>query len=253
VNIAGRLLVGTGNNVGIAGFIMNGGTSKKVLLRAIGPSLSGSGVTNPLQDPVLELHDSTGAVTVNNDWRTNQETEIQQTGLAPSDSRESAIIATLAPGNSSVIIKGSNDSTGIGVVEVYDLQPGVGQLGNLSVRANIGINDNILIAGVIIGAGEARRTVFRGIGPALKSFGIPAALDDTTLELRDANGVMIGSNDNWQDAPNSSELNGTGLAPTAASESALLITLGPGHYTSIVRGANNSSGVGLAEAYKLDN
>ena len=253
VNIAGRLLVGTGNNVGIAGFIMNGGPSKKVLLRAIGPSLSGAGVTNPLQDPVLELHDSAGAVTVNDNWRSTQENEIQQTGLAPSDNSESAIIATLPPGNSSVIIKGANNSTGIGVVEVYDLQPTVGQLGNLSVRANVGINDNILIAGLIIGAGDPRRTVLRAIGPELKSFGVPTALDDTTLELRDANGVMIGSNDNWHDAPNASELSTTGLAPTLDPESALLITLGPGHYTSLVRGANNTSGVGLAEAYKLDN
>jgi hypothetical protein len=253
VNIAGRLLVGTGNNVGIAGFIMNGGTSKKVLLRAIGPSLSSVGVTNPLQDPVLELHDSTGAVTVNDNWRSSQETEIQQTGLAPSDNRESAIIATLPPGNSTAVIKGSANGTGIGVVEVYDLQPAVGQLGNLSVRANIGTGDNILIAGLIIGAGEPRRTVFRGIGPELKSFGVPTALDDTTIELRDSNGVLIGANDNWKDAANASELSATGLAPTIDAESAVLVTLGPGHYTSIVRGANNSSGVGLAEAYKLDN
>jgi hypothetical protein len=253
VNIAGRLLVGTGNNVGIAGFIMNGGTSKKVLLRAIGPSLSSVGVTNPLQDPVLELHDSTGAVTVNDNWRSSQETEIQQTGLAPSDNRESAIIATLPPGNSTAVIKGSANGTGIGVVEVYDLQPAVGQLGNLSVRANIGTGDNILIAGLIIGAGEPRRTVFRGIGPELKSFGVPTALDDTTIELRDSNGVLIGANDNWKDAANASELSATGLAPTIDAESAVLVTLGPGHYTSIVRGANNSSGIGLAEAYKLDN
>ena len=253
VNIAGRLLVGTGNNVGIAGFIMNGGTSKKVLLRAIGPSLSSVGVPNALQDPVLELHDSTGAVTVNDNWRSSQETEIQQTGLAPSDNRESAIIATLPPGNSTAVIKGSGNGTGIGVVEVYDLQPTVGQLGNLSVRANIGTGDNILIAGLIIGAGEPRRTVFRGIGPELKSFGVPTALDDTTLELHDANGVLIGSNDNWKDASNASELSATGLAPTIDSESAVLITLGPGHYTSIVSGANSSSGVGIAEAYKLNN
>jgi hypothetical protein len=253
VNIAGRLLVGTDNDVGIGGFIMKGGTSKRVLIRALGPSLSSAGIANPLQDPVLELHDSSGAVTVNNNWRTTQEGEIQQSGLAPTDNREAAIIATLPPGNHTAIIKGASDSVGVGIIEIYDLQTSVGELGNLAVRANIQRGDDVLIAGVIIGAGEARRIVFRGIGPELKSFGVPTALDDTTMELRDVNGVLVSENDNWKDANNSSELSATGLAPTIESESAILTTLGPGRYTSIVRGANNSVGVGLAEVYKLDN
>lgn len=253
VNIAGRLLVGTGNDVGIGGFIMKGATSKRVLIRAIGPSLSNSGISNPLQNPVLELHDSTGAVTTNDDWRSSQENEIQQTGLAPADDRESAIIATLPPGNHTAIIKGSGNSVGVGVVEIFDLQTDVGELGNLSVRANIQTGDNALIAGIIVGAGDARRAVFRGIGPELKSFGVPSALDDTTLEVRDVNGVLVGSNDNWKDATNASDLSATGLAPTIDAESAVLTTIGPGRYTAIVRGANDTTGVGLAEAYKLDN
>jgi hypothetical protein len=253
VNIAGRLLVGTGNDVGIGGFIMNGGASKRVLIRAVGPSLSNSGVANPLQDPVLELHDSTGAVITNDNWRTSQESEIQNSGLAPADDRESAIIASLPPGNHTAIIRGAGNSTGVGIVEIFDLETPVGELGNLSVRANIQTGDNVLIAGVIIGAGEPRRTVFRGIGPELKSFGVPTALDDTTLELRDGNGGLMAVNDNWKDAPNASDLSATGLAPTIDSESAVLITLGPGKYTAIVRGANDTTGVGLAEAYKLDN
>ncbi|HEX8078090.1 MAG TPA: hypothetical protein VF511_09770, partial [Chthoniobacterales bacterium] len=253
VNIAGRLQVGTGNNVGIGGFIMKGGASKKVLIRALGPSLSSFGIANPLQDPVLELHDSNGGVTVNDNWRSTQEGEIQQTGLAPSDNRESVIIASLPPGNHTAVIKGAGNTTGVGIVEIYDLQTPVGQLGNLSVRADVQTGDSALIAGVIIGAGDPRRTVFRAIGPELKIFGVPNALDDTTLEVRDVNGVLVGANDNWKDAPNASELTATGLAPALDPESAVLVTLGPGKYTAIVRGANNTTGVGLAEAYKLDN
>jgi hypothetical protein len=253
VNIAGRMLVGTGNDVGIGGFIMTGGASKKVAIRAIGPSLSSAGIANPLQDPVLELHDKNGNVTVNDNWRSTQESEIQQSGLAPADNRESVIIATLPPGNHTAIIKGANNGVGVGVVEIYDLQTSIGQLGNLSVRANVQTGDNVLIAGVIIGAGDPRRTLFRGIGPELKSFGVPTALNDTTLEVRDGNGVVIGINDNWKDASNAAEISATGLAPTIDAESAVLLTLGPGKYTAIVRGANNSTGVGLAEAYKLDN
>ena len=216
-------------------------------------SLSSQNISNPLQDPVLELHDSTGAVTINDNWRSTQETEIQATGLAPTDNRESAIIATLPPGNHTAIIKSANSNGGVGTIEIYDLQIGVGELGNLSVRGNVQLGDNALFAGLIIGAGEARRVVLRALGPELKSFGVPTALDDPTLELRDGNGLLIGFNDNWQEASNASVLSATGLAPTIASEPAILTTLGPGKYTTVVRSANTSTGIALAEAYKLDN
>jgi subtilase family protein len=252
VNIAGRLLVGTGNDVGIGGFIMKGAASKKVLIRALGPSLSGAGIANPLEDPVLELHEENGTVIVNDNWRSSNEGEIQQSGLAPSENAEAAIIATLPPGNHTAIIKGAGNTTGVGIVEIYDLETPIGDLGNLSVRANIQTGDNALIAGVIISAGDPRRVVFRGIGPSLKFFGVPAALDDTTLEVRDVNGVILGTNDNWQDASNASDISATGLAPNTDEESVVLTTLGPGQYTAIVRGANDATGVGLAEVYKLD-
>jgi len=254
INIAGRSLVGTGDNVGIAGFIMQGAASKRVLMRATGPSLqASSGISNPLQDPILELHDSNGGVTINDNWRSTQETEIQQSGAAPTDNRESAIIATLPPGNHTAVIKGASGSTGIGVVEVFDLQPNQGELGNLAVRGNIQTDDNVLFAGVIISPGDAKRVLFRAIGPELKTHGVPAGIDDTTMELRDINGVLLGSNDNWVDASNATEISNTGIAPLDNRESAILLTLGPGHYTSIVRGANGKTGIGLAEAYKLNN
>lgn len=253
VNIAGRMLAGTANDVGIGGFIMQGAASKRVLIRGIGPSLSGRGIANSLQDPVLELHDSSGAVTTNDNWQSSQQSEIEATGIAPTDTRESAIIATLPAGNHTAIIKGADNSTGVGVIEIYDLQPTQGQLGNLSTRANIQTGDNVLIAGIIVSAGEARRVLFRGIGPQLKAQGVPTALDDTTLEVHDVNGVLLASNDNWKDASNAAEINATGIAPTIDAESAVLLSLTPGRYTAIVRGANNTTGVGLAEAYKLEN
>ena len=252
VNVAGRMLVGTANDVGIGGFIMQGAAAKRVLIRAIGPSLPGS-IANPLQDPVLELHDSSGAVTTNDNWQSSQQSEIEATGIAPTDTRESAIIATLPAGNHTAIIKGAGNSTGVGVIEIYDLQPTQGQLGNLSTRANVQTGDNALIAGIIVSAGEARRVLFRGIGPQLKAQGVPTALDDTTLEVHDVNGVLLASNDNWKDASNATEINATGIAPTIDAESAALPSLSPGRYTAIVRGANNTAGVGLAEAYKLEN
>jgi hypothetical protein len=253
VNIAGRVLVGTGNDVGIGGFIVKGAASKKVLILGIGPSLSGAGVANPLQDPLLELHEANGTVIVNDNWRSSNEGEILQTGLAPSDNRESAIVASLPPGTHTAIIKGANNATGIGTIQIYDLETTIGDLGNLAVRGNIQTGDNILIAGLTISAGDPRRIVFRGMGPSLKFAGVPSPIDDPTLELHDANGIVIGGNDNWKDASNASDLSTTGLAPNIDSESAVLTTLGPGKYTAIVRGANNATGVGLAEVYKLDN
>jgi hypothetical protein len=253
VNISGRLAVGTGDNVGIGGFILESATPKRVLMRGIGPSLSNNGIKDALQDPVLELHDSNGKVTINDNWRTSQEAEIKATGLAPKDDRESALIATLPAGHNTAIIRGKNNTTGVGVVEIYDLQADSGQLGNLSVRADIQTGDNVLFAGLIISAGDARRVLLRGIGPELKSHGVSDALDDTTLELHDINGTLMGSNDNWKEASNASEIKATDIAPTDDRESAILMPLGPGKYTSIVRGANNTTGVGLAEAYKLDN
>jgi hypothetical protein len=228
------------------------------MVRAIGPSLKANGAPVPgrLQDPYLELHDSNGNILSNDNWRSDQEAEIQQTGLAPSDDRESAIVKRLPAGNYTGIIRGADGSSGIGLIELYDLSStDPGELGNLSVRADVRTADNVLIDGLILRGGTPKRVLFRALGPSVKISGttVPGALQDPTMELHDGNGAVLLSNDNWKDAPNSAEIQSTGLAPPDDRESAILMTLAPGNYTTVVRGVNGTTGIGLAEAYKLDN
>jgi hypothetical protein len=257
LNISGRIFVQTGDNVGFAGFIFQGGTSKRVLIRSIGPSLtvSGNSVAAALQNPFLELHDNNGLLLhSNDDWRTGgQETEIQQSGLAPTDDREPALITNLTPATYTAVTRGVNGTTGIATIEVYDLESTVpGELANLSVRGDVRTDDDVLIAGLILQGGTPKRVMFRAIGPSLSGKGVPGALQDPTLEMHDGNGSLVRSNDNWHQAPNVAEIQSTGLAPTDDRESAILMTVVPDSYTAIVRGVNRTTGVALAEAYKLD-
>jgi hypothetical protein len=216
---------------------------------------NGAPVPGRLNDPVLELHASDGHVIQSNDnWRQTQEQEIQQTGLAPSDDRESAIVISLAPGNYTAIISGAGGSSGIGLIEVYDLEStNPGELGNLSVRADVQTGDNVLIDGMILRGGTPKRVLFRAIGPSIQGQVNALVLADPFLELHDANGATLLTNDNWKDAPNASEIQATGLAPKDDRESAILMTLPPANYTSIVRGVNNTTGIAVSEAYKLNN
>jgi hypothetical protein len=229
------------------------------MARAIGPSLTANGapLQGRLQNPYLELHDNSGSPPlVNDNWRDSQEAEIQQTGLAPSNDNESAVVKRLPAGNYTAIIRGADGSPGIGVVELYDLsstEPG--ELGNLSVRADVGTDDNVLIDGLILRGGTAKRVLFRALGPSVKVNGatIPGALQNPTLDLYNGNGTLLRFNDDWEDAPNAAEIAATGLEPPDDKESAILLSLTAGNYTAIVRGANRTTGIGLAEAYKLDN
>lgn len=247
--------VQTGDNVGIGGFIIMGTAPKHVLLRAIGPSLAQFGVPNVLADPVLELHGSSGFVTVtNNDWRDDpaQETAIVATGLAPTNNLESAIDATLAPGSYTAVVRGRNNNSGVALVEVYDLSQGVpSKLANISTRAFVGTSDNLVIAGFILGGNSgADRIVVRGIGPSLTALGVANALADPRLELRDSDGALLASNNNWQDdSAQAAELTAASLAPANNLESGIAATLPPGLYTALLSGMNNGVGVGLVEVY----
>ena len=229
------------------------------MARAIGPSMkvNGTPVQGRLQNPFLELHDSNGSPALGNDnWRDSQESEIQQTGLAPSDDNESAIVKRLPAGAYTAIIRAADGSTGIGLVELYDLSASEPtELGNLSVRADVGTDDNVLIDGVILGGGNTKRVLFRALGPSVKSGGttVPGALANPEMDLFDANGTLLRSNDNWRDASNATEITDTGLAPPDNNESAILLSLGPGNYTAVVRGVSRTTGIALAEAYKLNN
>jgi hypothetical protein len=249
-----HMLGPTGDDVGIGGFIITGSDPKHVLLRAIGPSLAQFGVPNALADPVLELHGPEGFVTItNNNWRDTQEAEIQATGIAPTDDLESAIDATLDPGAYTALLTGNGNSSGIALVEAYDLdQEALSKLANISTRAFVGTGDNLVIAGFVLGNGEDDRIVVRGIGPSLAALGVPNALADPTLELRDANGALLISNNDWQDDPaQAAELTAAGLAPTNNLESGIAATLPQGLYTALLAGLNGGTGTGLVEVYDL--
>jgi glucose/arabinose dehydrogenase len=256
LNISTRARVETGDNVLIGGFIITGNVAKKVIMRAIGPSLTGI-VPGALADPVLELHASGGAlITSNDNWQDDpaQKTEIMNSGLAPSNNLESAIVATLQPGAYTAIVRGKNGTSGIGLAEIFDLDTAASsQLGNLSGRGFVQTGDNVMIGGVIVGNNiGAARVVVRAIGPSLAGAGVSNPLADPILELHDSNGALIGLNDNWQDDPDQAALiMKSSLAPSNALESAMLTGLAPGAYTAIIVGKNGGTGVGLIEVFKV--
>jgi hypothetical protein len=252
MNLSTRMRVQTGDNVGIGGFIIAGNAAKRVLLRAIGPSITG--VPNVLADPVLELHGAGVATITNNNWKDDpiQQALIEGTGLAPSNNLESAIYANLSPGAYTAIVRGNNNTAGVALIEVYDLSLAVpAKLANISTRAFVSTGDDIVIAGFILGNNSApTRLVLRGIGGSLTVFGVPNALANPTLEMRNSSGAILASNDNWQDDPaQAAELTAAGLAPTNPNESGLALTLGPGQYTALLSGVNNTTGVGVIEVY----
>jgi len=254
LNISTRVFVDTGERVSIAGFIVTGDIAKKVLIRGIGPSLVANGVPTQLANPTLTLFDGAGTVTkTNDDWKNSPDAaEIMTTGLAPKNDFESAIIATLAPGQYTAQLAGKDNGTGNGVIEIYDLQSGTSAtLANLSTRGYVGTGDNVMICGVIIGSGDNPIMVFRAMGPSLASSGIANPLLDPTLELRDNSGTLIAFDDDWK-IPQIQAVQAVNLAPPDTRESAIVSAfLSPGNYTAIVRGKNNATGVALVETYRI--
>jgi hypothetical protein len=260
LNLSTRMRVQTGGNVGIGGFIITGIAPMNVLIRAIGPSLTQFGIPDVLADPVMELHGSGGFVTITNDnWRDDpaQAALIIATGISPTNDLESAIYATLDPGAYTALVRGKNNTSGVGLVEVYDLNQGVdSKLGNLSTRAFVDTGNNIVIAGFILSGNSGNdRIVVRGIGPDLVNVGVPNPLADPTLELRDGNGALLAYNNDWQDNCNSGPPGPpcipSGLAPTDRLDAVLDVTLPPGPYTALLAGLNNGIGVGIVEVYDL--
>ena len=254
VNIATRMAVGTGENVLIGGFIVTGTAPKKVMVRAIGPSLSSAGVAVPgrLLDPVLELRGSDGSLIFSNDdWRSTQQQAVIDSTIPPSDNRESAIIATLQPSNYTAIMSGKNNTTGIGLVEVYDLDsPATSQVAQISTRGFVQTGDDVMIGGFILSGGSGTSVLVRGIGPSLRSAGIGAALANPTLELYNANGDIIGQNDDWK-STQEQEIRDTTVPPADDREAAIVSSVIAGTYTAILRGKDNSTGVALVEIFVL--
>jgi len=214
-------------------------------------------VPDALADPVLELHGPSGFNTITDDnWQDNpaQAAAILADGIPPTNQLESAIDATLDPGAYTAIVSGKNNTSGVGLVEVYDLnQTAAVKLANMSTRAFVSTGNDIVIAGFILrGQNVTDRIVVRGIGPSLTAVGVPGALANPTLELRDGNGTRLIANDDWQDdSTQAAELIADGLAPTNPLESGIAMTLSPGNYTALLAGSNNGTGVGLVEVYDL--
>jgi glucose/arabinose dehydrogenase len=255
VNISTRLRVETGENAMIGGFIVNGTAPKKVVVRALGPSLAERNVPGVLADPVMELRGSDGTLVATNDnWKETQQADIQDTGLAPLNDLESAIVTTLSAGTHTAIIRGKNDTTGAGLVEVYDVdEVAASRLANLSTRGFVQTGDNVMIGGFIVGAGNASsRIVLRAIGPSLSTRGVANPLADPVLELFDGNGAPLAANDNWKDnQTQATQITAAGLAPENDAEAAMIAEMAPGLYTAIVSGKSGTTGVALVEAYHL--
>ena len=257
LNISTRLRVDTGDGVMIGGFIVNGTEPKMVAIRGVGPSLGSSGLTGVLADPTLELRGSDGALISQNDnWQDDsaQATQLSKLGLALQTPQESGIVATLQPGAYTAVLAGKDQTSGIGLVEIYDAEPAVGsQLANLSTRGSVQTAEGVMIGGFILGQGSGNADVIvRGIGPSLSQVGLSGALADPTLELRDGDGALLVSNDNWQDdSVSAAQLTAHGLAPQDSLESGIFATLSAGAYTAILAGKNGGVGLGLIEVYNV--
>ena len=249
-NVSSRMFVQTGDDVMIGGFIIQGDTPKKVVLRATGPSLAAAGVSGVLDDPVLEVWNSSGAIlATNDDWSTGTE-DLTTLGLAPSNARESAIIAILPAGSYSAVVHGKSSNTGVALFELYDLDQANGSVANISTRGRVETGDKVMIGGFMLGGTQPTKVIVRAIGPSLVSSGVSDALLDPTLELYDSNGSLIFTNDNWRTDQEAQIVDST-IPPTDDREAAIVATLAPGAYSSIVRGKNDSSGVALFEVYAL--
>lgn len=248
-NIATRVSIQTGDNVLIGGFIVTGTQPKKVIVRAIGGSLS---IPGKLVDPTLELVGPNGTIATNDNWRSTQEAEIIASQVPPTNDMESAIVATL-PANSSsytAIVRGAGNSTGVGLIEVYDLDPAASsQLANISTRGFVQTGDDVMIGGIILVGNAPRRVIVRAIGPSLPTTG---NLADPTLEIANQQGMIIATNDNWRSSQEA-EIIATAVPPTNDLESAIVVALPPAPHTAIVRGKDGTTGVGLVEVFALSN
>ncbi|MBE0528261.1 MAG: hypothetical protein IH629_03540, partial [Thermoleophilia bacterium] len=249
VNISTRGPIFTGNDVMIGGFVIGGASPKQVLVTARGPSLAPFGVTGAMANPTLQLFSGQAMIAANDDFGTAPNlAQIQASGVAPTDPTESAILATLNPGAYTAIVSGAGGGTGVAIVEVFERDRPDAPLINISTRGQVQTVNNVMIGGFVI-QGDAPQTVLiTARGPSLAPFGITNALANPSLQLFSGQ-TLIASNDDIGTAPNLAQIQATGVAPTNALESAILVTLNPGAYTAIVSGVGGGMGVGIVEVF----
>ena len=258
LNLSTRAFFGSDVNVLIGGFIVQGSEPVTLILRALSPSLRASGFASVMDDTTITLRDANNnIIATNDDWvRSSDATTIASYRLDPPNDLESALYITLNPGSYTVTMQSYADASqpatiGVGLVEIYDLHQTSSHLANLSTRGLVQTGDNILIGGFIVGAGATKTVAVRALGPTLADRGVPNSIADPTVELRDGSGNLVAANDNWQDSASAAAIQAEGLAPAHASESALQVSLAPGSYTGLVRGANDGTGIGLVEIYDV--
>jgi acetyl esterase/lipase len=252
VNVSTRVHVGDGDQVMIGGFIVTGTENKDLVLRALGPSLANEGVTGVLANPVLGLYDSSGNLIVQNDNFAPLPDDLVALGLTPANPLESVVIASVPPGNYTAKVSGVNNATGVGLLEIYDLNPDASTLSNISTRGEVVSSSDPLIGGFILGGSAPGKVLVRALGPSLDALGVSDPVPDPTLELRNANGTLVHANDNWRSSQEA-EIEATKIPPKNDLESAIVATVPPGQYTAIVRDSGSATGVALVEVYDLPN
>ena len=264
-NISNRAQVGTGDDILIPGFVIEGTTAKQMLIRAVGPTLADFGVAGVLEDPILRVFNDTQEIASNDDWGLAADpAELAAAFVAtgafglPPDSKDAAVLVTLQPGVYTAQVSGVGNTTGVAIVEVYDTEPenAASRLVNISGRAQVGTGGDILIPGFVVGGATDRQFLIRAVGPTLAGFGVEGTLQDPTLTLFQGS-TQIAANDNWGSAPNAAAIQAAATAIGAfhllggSADAALLITLQPGAYTVQVSGVGNTTGVTLVEVYEV--
>ena len=255
INLSTRLRVEAGDGAGIGGFVVSGTGSKRVLLRALGPSLAAS-VTGAINTLSVELRDAQGRLVASNaGWQSSaQRAEIEATGLAPSDMRECAVVTSLAAGSYTLVVRGAAaGDTGVALIEMYDLERSRSDLRpvNVSTRGVVRDGDNVMIGGFVIGGSRTQRVIVRALGPSLTAAGVPNVLTNPSLAVFDSSGALLASNTDWKTSPIQDQISATGRAPTDDREPAAVLTLRPGPYTVVVRGEGGATGVALVEVYEV--
>lgn len=251
LNLSTRVNVRTSDQVMIGGFIVDGDAPKRIVIRALGPSLAGRGVSNVLADPVLEIYNKDSVrIAENDNWVHPLPPDVVASGLTPENPAESLVAMTLEPGHYTAILRGANGGTGVALCELYDTEPKNSKMTNMSARGSVGLDDQAMISGFIIGGSQSAKVLVRALGPSLTQAGVSGALADPSLELHDGEGSLIFSNDNWR-KDQAQQILSLGLAPSDNREAAIIAELAAGNYTAIVRGAGNTAGVALVEVYNL--
>ena len=255
-NISTRGEVFTGNDVMIAGFIIGGTAAKTVVINVAGPSLVNFGIANPLTNPTLTLvRSSDNTIIASNDnWQSQSNpadvSAIQNSGFAPANAFEPAIMMSLAPGAYTAIVGGVNGGTGVALIGLFEVDHIESPLINISTRGQVLTGNDVMIAGFIIRGSSPQTVVVNVAGPTLANYGITNPLANPQLTLvRSSDNAVIATNDNWQSAPNAAQIQSSGFAPANSLEPAIMMTLAPGAYTAIVSGVNGGTGVGLVGVF----